>query len=143
MKHRLTGGWWFNSNAGEWVRAGPSVRHYITSNQFLATLYGWTTRDEHQSGMINFPHKRDFLGQLYVGSIKLKPQKRTNGKLQGRVSIPWGQTKASQALNANDFQDVATKSFDECIEVVARSDDECKVGHWIFAESSATVCHSK
>jgi len=61
MKHRLTGGWWFNSEASEWVQAGPSVRHYITSNQFLATLYGWATRDEHQSGMVNFSHKCNLL----------------------------------------------------------------------------------
>jgi hypothetical protein len=41
LKHRLTGGWWPNTD-GEWERAGPGVRAFLETRPTLQRLVGWT-----------------------------------------------------------------------------------------------------
>ena len=72
----------------------------------------------------------------WIGSVTLKPQKHMDGRIQPRASIQWGQTIASRALNADEYK---MGILYECATAISQSRDECKVGHWVFAESSATV----
>ena len=45
MKHRLIGGWWPNTETGEWERPGPDVRKFIHAHPTLQALLGWTSAE--------------------------------------------------------------------------------------------------
>ncbi|KAJ7794953.1 hypothetical protein B0H13DRAFT_2245509 [Mycena leptocephala] len=115
LKHRLTGGWWPNSD-GEWERAGPGVRAFLESRPTLQRMVGWTIHNPPTPG-----------------SAKLVPlPKRQKGVPKPiRSAIPLSSTHASQALNSGEY-DMSSRWF-PCHEVTAASLDECENGSWVFA----------
>ncbi|KAJ7035837.1 hypothetical protein C8F04DRAFT_1340815 [Mycena alexandri] len=120
LKHRLTGGWWPNSE-GEWERAGAGVRGFLATRPVLQKLVGWT---------IETP--------AVAGSTKLVPlPKRKKGVPRPvRSAIYLGSTHASQALNSGAY-DLSSRWF-LCRAVIAASLDECKKDSWVFVKSPIT-----
>ncbi|KAJ7715958.1 hypothetical protein B0H16DRAFT_1667025 [Mycena metata] len=120
LKHRLTGGWWPNSE-GEWERAGAGVRGFLATRPVLQKLVGWT---------IETP--------AVAGSTKLVPlPKRKKGVPRPiRSAISLGSTHASQALNSGAY-DLSSRWF-LCRAVIAASLDECKKDSWVFVKSPIT-----
>ncbi|KAJ3517709.1 hypothetical protein NLJ89_g342 [Agrocybe chaxingu] len=119
LKHRLTGGWWPTVD-GEWERPGPSVRNFIHTHPTLQALVGWTSAEP-----------------LVNGSFRLEPLKRgTSQKAESRKYIPWFQTQGAKALNC--VSEDADSQWTPCRFAIARSEDKCVVGSWIFAKSPLT-----
>ncbi|KAJ7021232.1 hypothetical protein C8F04DRAFT_1273994 [Mycena alexandri] len=120
LKHRLTGGWWPNSE-GQWERAGPGVRGFLETRPVLQKLVGWT---------IETP--------AVAGSVKLVPlPKRKKGVPRPvRSAVTLSSTRASQALNSRAY-DLSSQWF-LCRAVIAASLDECKKDSWVFVKSPIT-----
>jgi hypothetical protein len=132
FKHCLTGGWWPTAD-GEWERAGLSIRNFIHANPTLQALIGWTTAEPLINGQST---PLSLLGYLFMilGSFKLEPLKRgLTKKLESRTYIAWSRTKAACALNATSER--ADSQWTRCRFTVARSEDKCFMGSWIFARS--------
>jgi hypothetical protein len=51
FKHMVSGGWWQNS-VGKYIRAGSSVRSFLTSNRELQRRLGWSERTILPSGTL-------------------------------------------------------------------------------------------
>lgn len=51
LKHRLTGGWWPCKSTGDWIQAGPEVRHFLEAKPVLQGLIGWTDNKPLDPGM--------------------------------------------------------------------------------------------
>ncbi|KAF8953953.1 hypothetical protein BDZ97DRAFT_1766967, partial [Flammula alnicola] len=116
LKHRLTGGWWPTID-GEWERPGPSVRNFIHTHPTLQALVGWTNVEP-----------------LVNGSFRLEPLKRgASQKVESRKYIPWFLTQGAKTLNYTSED--ANSQWTLCRFTVARSEDKCFVGSWIFARS--------
>jgi len=49
FKHRASGGWWKSDN-GDWVQAGPGVRHFAINRPSFLERLGWTSRDPAEPG---------------------------------------------------------------------------------------------
>ncbi|KAF8148420.1 hypothetical protein B0H34DRAFT_778280 [Crassisporium funariophilum] len=119
VKHFLSGGWWRSESVdNQWIQPGPSVRHFMTSNPVLQALYGWTSHEV-----------------LTPGTVKLEAQERgPNGQKLPQVRLSWSETKGSQAIN-NVPPHNNTQPWSRCKYVVAKSQDRCTVGSWVFAKS--------
>ncbi|PPQ93847.1 hypothetical protein CVT25_013556 [Psilocybe cyanescens] len=121
LKHRLTGGWWPTTD-GEWERPGSSVCDFIHSHPTLQALVGWTSAEP----LVN--------AYRIPGSFRLKPLKRTaNGTAENRKYISWFQTEGAKALNCNSED--PDSLWTPCQFAIARSEDKCFIGSWIFAQS--------
>ncbi|KAJ7037051.1 hypothetical protein C8F04DRAFT_1332637 [Mycena alexandri] len=51
FKHMVSGGWWRNSN-GKYIRAGSSVRSFLTSNRELQRRLGWSEKTRLPCGTV-------------------------------------------------------------------------------------------
>ncbi|KAF8066040.1 hypothetical protein FPV67DRAFT_1653670 [Lyophyllum atratum] len=118
MKHFLSGGWWNSEAAGkQWVEPGPSIRWYMASNPVLQTLCGWSSNEV-----------------LTPGTVKLEPQKRgPNRRTLPLVRLRWSETAASRAINNTSPNNDA--QWGRCKYIIAKSQDRCTVGSWVFARS--------
>ncbi|KAJ7795313.1 hypothetical protein B0H14DRAFT_2621088 [Mycena olivaceomarginata] len=52
FKHMVSGGWWQDSTGGEYIRAGSSVRSFLTSNRELQRRLGWSEKTTLASGIV-------------------------------------------------------------------------------------------
>lgn len=50
FKHRASGGWWKSDN-GEWVQAGPGVRHFALHRPSFLERLGWSTHNPAEPGL--------------------------------------------------------------------------------------------
>ncbi|KAJ7277334.1 hypothetical protein C8J57DRAFT_1060971, partial [Mycena rebaudengoi] len=112
LKHRLTGGWWRGPD-GEWIRAGPGVRHFMATHPVLQRLLGWSEGKD-----------------LVQGETKLVAVVRGQKK---RQIFTLQATTAAQALNFGLYP--AESTWTRCVHVVSESLDQCFVGSWVFAQS--------
>ncbi|KAJ7653590.1 hypothetical protein DFH06DRAFT_1417140 [Mycena polygramma] len=150
LKHRLTGGWWPNTD-GEWERAGPGVRAFLETRPTLQRLVGWTklTRKypqvdpwetrirEYLTCGSEFP--TDPSGALNIaGSVKLVawPKRQKGVPKPTCKSVALSSTNAAQALNKGDY-DLASQWF-PCREIITAALDECERGSWVFVKSPIT-----
>ncbi|EDR03329.1 uncharacterized protein LACBIDRAFT_307447 [Laccaria bicolor S238N-H82] len=116
VKHCLSGGWWAAANSN-WKEPGPALRNFASKNPVLWTMYGWMQAE-----------------LLVLGTVKLMPLKQgLDKKLETRIGLRWRETQAGKAVNAA-MHDSAAQLY-RCTYVVAKSQDQCKVGSWIFAKS--------
>ncbi|KAK1233556.1 hypothetical protein PQX77_003285, partial [Marasmius sp. AFHP31] len=46
LKHRLSGGRWYDTQRKEWTQAGKGVQQILRSHKVLQTMLGWSTKDE-------------------------------------------------------------------------------------------------
>lgn len=78
------------------------------------------------------------LSILLLGTAKNEPRKRD--PLNKRKILPdsqflWSETQASHALNSASINIQPDMKWRQCKLVVAKSQDKCTVGSWIFASS--------
>ncbi|KAJ7820571.1 hypothetical protein B0H14DRAFT_3089240 [Mycena olivaceomarginata] len=52
FKHMVSGGWWQDSTGGKYIRAGSSVRSFLTSNRELQRRLGWSENTTLASGIV-------------------------------------------------------------------------------------------
>ncbi|KAJ7202681.1 hypothetical protein B0H12DRAFT_1243992 [Mycena haematopus] len=115
LKHRLTGGWWFCPDTGQWECAGWAVRDFLSQHPILQSLLGWTSPTE-----------------LEQGSVKLIPLKRTKGKpTPPRPEFTMRQTDAKIAMNFGSYD--TDLKWQRCKNVVSKSRDECPLLSWVYA----------
>jgi hypothetical protein len=75
---------------------------------------------------------------MILGSFKFEPLKRrADQTMESRTLIPLSRTYGARALNYT-LED-ADSQWMQCRFVVARSEDRCFVGSWIFARSPLNV----
>ncbi len=135
LKHRLTGGWWPTAE-GEWKRPGPSVRDFIQAQPTLQALVGWTSAKSLPNGQRQFLLSSCIL--KCVGFFGLEPLRRdASKKIENRKYTPWFMTKGSRALNF-DSED-AYSQWTPCRFFIAKSEDKCNTGSWVFAKSPLDV----
>ena len=136
LKHRLTGGWWPTAD-GDWERPGLSIRNFIHTHPTLQALVGWTSAEP----LVNGRSRILLYISIYLpclGSFGLEPLKRgASQKAESRKYIPWFQTRGAKALNC--ISEDANSQWTPCRFVIARSEDQCIVGTWIFAKSPLHV----
>ncbi|KAF8162732.1 hypothetical protein B0H34DRAFT_763800 [Crassisporium funariophilum] len=123
VKHILSGGWWADEKMG-WTRPGSSVQGFVKRNPVLQALIGWPR-----------------IEKLVPGSIRLEPVARNENRAkQPRPRVPWTETLAITAINhlENTHQDDSKLSWYRGKYVVARSEDQCKVGAWVYSDSPFT-----
>ncbi|KAJ7083339.1 hypothetical protein B0H15DRAFT_785013 [Mycena belliarum] len=114
FKHVVSGGWWKNAE-GNYIRAGSTVRSFLTSNKELQRRLGWSE-----------------ISHLESGSIKLQSRLK-----RGRSA--WS-TLVDDLLLTEPAP--GNSLWVLCKHAVARSGDLCKEGSWIFfrqAENSAPL----
>jgi len=81
---------------------------------------------------------------MRAGTVKLLPLKRgEDKKIQPRVALQWCKTAGADALNLADFSDVSSTLWNHGKYVVSKSQDECKVGAWVFTQSPLSVSYLK
>src|SRR5258705_9916616 len=74
-----------------------------------------------------------------LGSFGLEPLKQdANKKVESRKYVSWFQTQGAKALNHTSED--ADSQWAQCRFVVARSEDKCSIGSWVFARSPLCVC---
>ncbi|KAF7312000.1 hypothetical protein MIND_00211900 [Mycena indigotica] len=116
LKHRLTGGLWAAEGKQKWVRAGTGVQHYLEKHPILQKLLGWT------------PQK-----SADIGVVKLTPLGRAEDE---RILRQLSATTAATATNYRDY--ISNSGWDSGKSFICQSQDECRVGSWVFASWLST-----
>lgn len=132
LKHRLTGGWWPTAD-GEWERPGSSVCNFIHAHPTLQALVGWTSAEPLVNGRSSGFLLHISIYLQHLGTFRLEPLKRA----ESRKYISWSQTQGAKALNCTSEE--ADSQWTPCQSVIARSEDKCSKGSWIFARSPLHV----
>ncbi|KAF8801376.1 hypothetical protein BYT27DRAFT_7198307 [Phlegmacium glaucopus] len=120
VKFILSGGWWL-SESGQWQQPGPSVRNYVANQPVLRKLCGWTENES----------------STCPGSVKLETAKRDpiNKNKTTLEALTWSKTHAAKAINVPTTIKDAPLLWNRGKHVVAQSQDICKVGSWVYANS--------
>ncbi|THU94330.1 hypothetical protein K435DRAFT_820025 [Dendrothele bispora CBS 962.96] len=111
LKHRLTGGRWFNMTENHWASAGAGVREFIQQQPLLQSILGWTNH------IIALPRKgRRVIANDIPRECRLDD---TNAKL---------------AVNWHEYNS-HSETWIRCKSVVSESLDYCTPGSWVFCKS--------
>ncbi|KAF9644917.1 hypothetical protein BDM02DRAFT_3157045 [Thelephora ganbajun] len=116
FKHRASGGWW--KSDGEWVQAGPGVRHFAFHRPLFLENLGWSSKNSAEPG-----------------KVQLSPFETTKAKSQARPCILWCQTQASHTTNSASYVHLHRNLLLTARHLVARSSDLCRVDSWVVAHS--------
>jgi len=141
VKHILSGGRWFDKTKG-WTSPGPSVQGFVTKNPMLQALIGWPRDEKFIPGESSKFYAFNSISHQIIGTVRLEPvprdEKRTR---QPRSCFSWMETHAISAVNGleNSHQEDSKLSWYRGKYVIARSDDQCKNGAWVYATSPFTV----
>jgi hypothetical protein len=122
----VSGGWWQDSTGGKYIRAGSSVRSFLTSNRELQRRLGWSENTTLASGMLYVVPTFRPLAHTMSGIVKLEAVKN-------RVSSKWN-------LPLQEPEPVGA-TWAHCKYVSAKTGDLCKPGFWVFIQTS-DVCYS-
>jgi hypothetical protein len=88
--------------------------------------------------MVDSIYSTSQLLMMCLGSFKLEPLKRgIDNKVESRTYITWSQTQGAKALNCTSED--PDSQWMQCRFAVARSEDKCFTGSWIFARSPLHV----
>ncbi|KDQ53306.1 hypothetical protein JAAARDRAFT_49804 [Jaapia argillacea MUCL 33604] len=126
LKLRLLGGFWHCDKSDQWVQAGPRVRDALRIYPVLQRHLGWT---DHQ------PLKPGWSFNSPTGNVRLAAMNR---KTRQRPTVRWEATTASRALNAEDFKPYQPVLC-ICTSMIAKSQDKCVAGSWVFVVSPITI----
>ncbi|KAJ7803462.1 hypothetical protein B0H14DRAFT_3091985 [Mycena olivaceomarginata] len=117
----LAAGWWQDSTGGKYIRAGSSVRSFLTSNRELQRRLGWSENTTLASGMLYVVPTFRPLAHTMSGIVKLEAVKN-------RVSSKWN-------LPLQEPEPVGA-TWAHCKYVSAKTGDLCKPGFWVFIQTS-------
>ncbi|KAJ7165182.1 hypothetical protein C8R46DRAFT_859502, partial [Mycena filopes] len=113
FKHQVSGGWW-PDDSGEFTRAGPRIRDFLTTNKQLQRRLGWAQEMD-----------------LQPGAIKLNAIKHRD-PLQWKAALGpcWhaGLTDPEPGLLWNRGK-----------QVISRSRDICKDKSWVFVQTEGVT----
>jgi hypothetical protein len=132
-------------------RRNQEVGHKLASQSaknFLRTQFSETT----SAGQVRWPQRGvrcfhllsrcDHLIHI-LGSIRLCPYVVPKKGPRYRPSKTWRESMASGATNASEFCDDSEKLWFEVKHSVSmKSDDQCRIGSWVFAmvRTTGTIC---
>ncbi|KAJ7862001.1 hypothetical protein B0H14DRAFT_3615236 [Mycena olivaceomarginata] len=108
FKHQVSGGWWKPVD-GDWTQAGRKIQTFLTGNQQLQRRIGWTSHDAYKAGSV-----------IPVSKNKQRPDTWKNA-----LGSAWNDTLAEPISHAN-------KNWIACKYAVARSQEPCFTGSWVF-----------
>ncbi|KAJ7850524.1 hypothetical protein B0H14DRAFT_3664811 [Mycena olivaceomarginata] len=108
FKHQVSGGWWKPVD-GDWTQAGREIQTFLTGNQQLQRRIGWTSHDAYKAGSV-----------MPVSKSKQRPDTWKNA-----LGSAWNDTLAEPISHAN-------KNWIACKYAVARSQEPCFTGSWVF-----------
>ena len=115
-----------------------SVKSFLRTRFSETTLDGQVRRSRLEVCHLHFPPRRGHLICI-PGSIKLCPYVVPKKAPRYRPSKPWRESMASGASNASRFcEDPEKLWFEVKHSVSMKSDDQCRVGSWVFAMIRAT-----
>ena len=143
FKQRISGGWW-KTESGDWVQAGLAVREKLFEDPVLRNNLGWAGEVDAAGGSLStFQSRRNCLIRT-LGSIKLCPYVIPKKGRHYRPSKVWHELMASRAGNASEFcEDPEKPWFEVKHSVTMKSNDQCRVGSWVFAVvRTAKAAHS-
>ncbi|KAJ7870959.1 hypothetical protein B0H14DRAFT_3571865 [Mycena olivaceomarginata] len=108
FKHQVSGGWWKPVD-GDWTQAGRKIQTFLTGNQQLQRCIGWTSHDAYKAGSV-----------MPVSKGKQRPDTWKNA-----LGSAWNDILAEPISHAN-------KNWIACKYAVARSQEPCFTGSWVF-----------
>ncbi|KAL0060162.1 hypothetical protein AAF712_013056 [Marasmius tenuissimus] len=127
MKHRLSGGSWYDAEAGKWTQAGDGVCGFLRNHRVLQTMLGWSkTNDPRPGSFTPIP-----VGQRPKGVSEDEWAACRHLKLQDSY--------AQHATNASTYLHEMTSTWIKCRSVVATSRETCTVSSWVFYTSPFAV----
>ncbi|KAJ6595239.1 hypothetical protein DFH09DRAFT_906296, partial [Mycena vulgaris] len=112
FKHQVSGGWWKPEGSDDWTQAGPKIRSFLTGNKQLQRRLGWTAPDLFKPGTFK---------RLSKAKRKFGPWKFMLGPNSNEEIIE--PAKRTESSNSN---------WTDCKYAVARSEDICCAGSWVF-----------
>ncbi|KII82864.1 hypothetical protein PLICRDRAFT_120152 [Plicaturopsis crispa FD-325 SS-3] len=109
FKHQVSGGWWKDSELGQYVRAGKRIRNFLEGNRELQRRLGWTDPTV-----------------VPIGSVKLPAQKHL-------TPMSWADALGSSRTDAlAAVYDDPERLWVPAKHVISRSRDVCKERSWVF-----------
>ncbi|KAJ7135192.1 hypothetical protein C8R43DRAFT_894348, partial [Mycena crocata] len=114
FKHQVSGGWWKPANS-DWTRAGPKIHDFLPGNKQLQRRLGWTPLNLYKPGTVKI----------------LSKAKRQTGTWKAVLGSTWNETLVEPAQPSINWSG--------CKYAIARSEDPCFVGSWIFFLRGAEV----
>ncbi|KAF8144015.1 hypothetical protein K438DRAFT_2103021 [Mycena galopus ATCC 62051] len=111
FKHQVSGGWW-KHDGGDWTRAGQKIRGFLVGNKQLQRRLGWTAQN-----------------QCTKGTVKaLSKAKRCIGTWKTVLDLHWNDCQIEPGTPGTVWHD--------CKYAIARSEDICLPGSWVFFAST-------
>ncbi|KAJ7707163.1 hypothetical protein B0H16DRAFT_1824386 [Mycena metata] len=111
FKHQVSGGWW-KPDGSDWTRAGSKISNFLVGNKNLQHRLGWTPQS-----------------LLKPGTAKvLSKAKRQTGVWKTILGSFWNPDLPEPMTDSGNWND--------CKYAVARSNDPCFPGSWVFLSSS-------
>ncbi|KAG7087903.1 hypothetical protein E1B28_011950 [Marasmius oreades] len=124
LKHRLSGGWWYNVKDQKWTQSGSGVKNMLKRHSILRGMLGWSKKE------ISAP------GTVIQCSIGRRPNGTPEEIWNKRHKVKLSDTFAKNAINATSYD--TNSIWNQCQEAVAASGDSCSVGSWVFFKSPVT-----
>ncbi|KAL0565044.1 hypothetical protein V5O48_016988 [Marasmius crinis-equi] len=126
LKHRLSGGSWYNTETEEWTQAGDGVRGVLRKHKVLQTMLGWSTQKEVCPGSST---------PIPVGR---RPKEISEDVWAMRRQLKLQDTHAKNATNAASYAHEMPSTWIRCCSVTASSREACSVGSWVIYSSPIT-----
>ena len=139
FKQRVSGGWW-KTESGGWTQAGLAVRERLFADPVLRNNLGWAGEVAVVGGSFVFISHWPSHSFRVPGSIRLSPYVVSKKAPRYRPSKVWCELMASRAHNASGFCEDPNKLWFEAKHSISmKSDDQCRVGSWVFAAVASTA----
>ncbi|KAG1735638.1 uncharacterized protein EDB91DRAFT_1250472 [Suillus paluster] len=121
IKHIATGGYWFDSARGKWVRAGDVVLNYLDNRPEQARLLGIHTR-EHP----------------VAGTGQLKKVAAEDGRPMAGIPVLWTATCCANALELS--QPACNARYHHGISLILGNGEKASLEAHIIFHNSSTSC---
>jgi hypothetical protein len=134
----MSGGWWKEKD-GSWRQAGPSLQRFVSGNPKLLRLFNISSEEQAPVGEFKLSRSRviftdkdwTILGHTVLIPL---PRKEPKGPKVTRTAYHLHETEARDAVVDNKLQpELVAVTWLKCKSIVTNSNDECRVGSWIFA----------
>lgn len=111
VRHIATGGYWWDEDNAQWVRAGDEVLALFRESPLLQHHFGCTTQ----------------IPSAIPGHVTLPPQKK-------RLQVDLSETRAATA-NTTPSNFRRDGRCEHGVSVVAQSGDQCRIDSWVIVQN--------
>ena len=141
MKHCLTSRFWpLPKDNSTWECAGSAVHDFLRQKLLLQKLYGWTDPAPLIPGKCLCYCLHSHYSNNFVDTFKLAPFLH---QFHRQATHTWQfiifcDSQASKAVNVGSYD--FSLEWNPCVYTITASEDNCRIGSWVFAKSPIDVC---